>query len=285
LGDIADSNIMLRKHHHHVEVFQLDFDNFEAPGQPPPRMLGHQLYLAPELLGGAGVPTPESDRFALGAVLHEVLLLKHPKAARQASPEVFAQAVAEGVWHEDPVLPRAQRAAEGYPSEVLSPALHRLFRGAQSAAPADRPPAQQWVDELTAVLRERGGAGIYQCETCKSAFIVDAGKTTCPYCGASFPLLGIELEGRVLRFEPGMCLGRREVGGSAHVSARHLVVRRIGPEYVAEDVSSSGTWVRRGGTWTRLTCGTPLRIGVGDELRLGDVRARVVLVKNGVRSA
>lgn len=279
-GDIAGSNLTLTRKKGHLEVHLLDIDNYAAPGQHPPRMLGQQLYLAPEIISGAADPSPESDRYALGVLLHEILLLVHPKAGRDASPDEFIRAVEEGRWDQDPAFPRSRRAPDGYPAEVLSTAFHRLFRQAQSTDPAARPTAKAWVSALWDVLDESRGPGMFQCDACAQIFISDTSKDRCPYCGSRPPVLGLEVGGRVIPFQgTSQCVGRSDLAGSKCVSKRHLVIRRVGPELLVEDISSSGTWRRKNGTWTRLPARVPIPIGPGDSLRIGDTKARVVVVK------
>ncbi|MBT8467319.1 MAG: protein kinase, partial [Deltaproteobacteria bacterium] len=103
IGDIAANNLAITTKAGHHEIDLMDLDNYASPGQGEPRMLGQQLYLAPELLAGAvNTPTIESDRYALGVLLHEILLLAHPKAGHDDTPENFNLAVAEGRWQQDP---------------------------------------------------------------------------------------------------------------------------------------------------------------------------------------
>ncbi len=87
IGDIAANNLTTVTKAGHHETYLMDLDNYASPGQGEPRMLGQQLYLAPELLSGAiKTPTIESDRYALGVLLHEILLLAHPKAGHDDTP-------------------------------------------------------------------------------------------------------------------------------------------------------------------------------------------------------
>jgi hypothetical protein len=134
---------------------------------------------------------------------------------------------------------------------------------------------------LWEVLDEaRRGPGTYQCDHCSGFFVNDVSKDRCPFCGASPPVLGLEIAGRTFPFTgSSQCLGRLEAGGSNSVSHRHLVVRRAGHEYFIEDISSSGTWRRRNGSWMRLPPRTPVPVGPGEELKLGDTKGRVVKVK------
>jgi serine/threonine protein kinase len=118
IGDIAANNLTTVGKAGHHEIYLMDLDNYASPGQGDPRMLGQQLYLAPELLSGAvKAPTVESDRYALGVLLHEILLLVHPKAGYDDTPEKFNVAVAEGRWQQDPQYPRTARSTGGYVAE------------------------------------------------------------------------------------------------------------------------------------------------------------------------
>ena len=282
IGDIAANNLTIVAKAGHYEIYLMDLDNYASAEQAEPRMLGQQLYLSPELISGAATtPTVESDRYALGVLLHEILLLAHPKAGRDGTPEEFNLAVAEGRWHQDPQYPRTTRSAGGYPAEVLSPTIQRLFRQAQSVEPARRPTAKIWVHALWEVLDETHGSGVYQCESCDGYYLSDITKDRCPYCGVSHPVLGLDTGSGIIslnaRVNP---IGREQLGGSKHISRLHVVVRRIGPEYLLEVVSSSGTWRYRDGEWVRLPVRVPVPIAPGDKLRIGDMNVRVVVVQD-----
>jgi DNA-binding helix-hairpin-helix protein with protein kinase domain len=193
IGDIAANNLTTVTKAGHHEIYLMDLDNYASPGQGDPRMLGQQLYLAPELLSGAiNAPTVESDRYALGVLLHEMLLLAHPKAGYDDTPEKFNVAVAEGRWQQDPQYPRTARGAGGYPADVLSPKIQQFFRNAQSADPGRRPSAKTWVHALWEVLDDSRGPGVYQCEACDGFYLSDITKDRCPYCGAPHPVLALE---------------------------------------------------------------------------------------------
>ncbi|MBT8213432.1 MAG: protein kinase, partial [Acidimicrobiia bacterium] len=280
IGDIAANNLTIVPQAGHHEIYLLDLDNYASAGQAEPRMLGQQLYLSPELISGtATAPTVESDRYALGVLLHEILLLAHPKAGRDATPEEFNLAVEEGRWHQDPQYPRTTRSADGYPAEVLSPAIHRLFRQAQSIDPTCRPSAKAWVHALWGVLDETRGPGVYQCEACGGYYLSDITKDCCPYCSVSHPVLGLEAGNEIISLDATVNpIGRDKLGGSKHISKLHVVCRRVGPEYFIEVISSSGTWRHRDGGWVRLPERVPVPIAAGDLLRIGDMNVRIVLV-------
>jgi len=281
IGDIAANNLTIVSQAGHYEIYLMDLDNYASAEQAEPRMLGQQLYLSPELISGdATTPTVESDRYALGVLLHEILLLAHPKAGRDGTPEEFSLAVAEGRWYQDPQYPRSTRSAGGYPAEVLSSTIHRLFRQAQSIDPGRRPSAKTWVHVLWDVLDARG-PGVYQCEDCGGYYLSDITKDYCPYCGVSHPVLGLETRNGIISLDARVNpIGREQLGGSKHISQLHVVIQRIGPEYLLEVISSSGTWRHRDGEWVRLPVRVPVPIASGDKLRIGDMNVRVVVAQD-----
>ncbi|HEY5625560.1 MAG TPA: protein kinase [Dehalococcoidia bacterium] len=282
IGDIAANNLTTVTKAGHHEIYLMDLDNYASPGQGDPRMLGQQLYLAPELLSGAvKAPTVESDRYALGVLLHEILLLVHPKAGYDDTPEKFNVAVAEGRWQQDPQYPRTARGAGGYPADVLSPKIQQFFRNAQSADPGRRPSAKMWVRALWEVLDDSRGPGVYQCEACDGFYLSDITKDRCPYCGAPHPVLALETAHGTIPLDARVNpIGREQLGGSKHVSKLHAVFWRVGPELLVEIVGSSGTWRYRDGGWTPLPARVPVPISPGDRLRIGDVDVRVVVLRS-----
>jgi serine/threonine protein kinase len=82
-GDIHANNFIIMQAGGVFRVNAIDFDNFNAAGVPPPPMIGHNLYIPPEIRsalaqGKPAVPTIQSDLYELGVLLHEVILLSHP---------------------------------------------------------------------------------------------------------------------------------------------------------------------------------------------------------------
>jgi serine/threonine protein kinase len=273
-GDISANNVKVELKDSLLRLFPFDFDNFAVKDLPPPRMMGTKLYLAPELTRGDQlVPTLESDRYALGVLVHELLLLQHPKNGHDSAEDEFDKAVLEGRWHQDPSLPKAARGLGGLPAQILSVELQRLFRDAQGSDPVRRPHAAKWVESL-----ERARWVVWCCEheDCGGHYVVDLGKDHCPLCDRRPTSLGARVDGRLIRFDgPATLLGRAELRDSRHVSKRHALVRRVGPEYLFVDLSSSGSWKRTGDGLERLARGRDVLIQAGDRLRLGDVEVRI----------
>jgi hypothetical protein len=130
------------------------------------------------------------------------------------------------------------------------------------------------------VLDPDRGAGIYQCETCDGCFLSDITKDRCPHCDALHPVLGLEFRGGLVILANRVnTIGREQLGGSDRISRLHVVIRRIGPEYLLENVSSAGTWRHRNGAWVPVPVRVPVPITAGDKLRIGDADVRVVVAQ------
>jgi hypothetical protein len=152
---------------------------------------------------------------------------------------------------------------------VLNAVLARLFRSALSLNPAKRPSSDAWESELGKAFNS-----VYCCPKCGGPCVIDVSKVSCPLCGRPFPHLTLRIggNGHLLPLANGATvIGRMELGGSAKVSARHAVFRRIGPETWLESTGSNGTYRWNGSRWTRLPDKKPLLVQGGDRLRLGDV--------------
>lgn len=278
-GDIHAENILMHPDGSVVRLFLIDFDNFNAPGQPQPPMAGANLYLAPELrksstAGRPSLPDRQSDRFALGTALHELILGKHPAAGADGTPEEFERAVCTGRWHHDPAI-RDRRAADpgGYPPAILNPGLARLFRRAFSLNRDERPAPAEWKVEL-----ELARNAVDQCGACSGQFLVDPSKTRCPICRKSFPIprIKIKTSGRMLPLEAAATvIGRSDLRGSEKVSARHAVFRRLGPDLLVESHGSNGTYRWDGSNWVRLPEKNPVLLQIGDRLRLADAEVQI----------
>ncbi len=270
LGDISATNIRLCRSNT-WEASLIDLDNFTHADVPKPRMAGNKLYMAKEILEG-GNPCIESDRYSLMVVLHEVIFLCHPLHGCDSDEDSFYRAVKEGVWKLDPAYVRKKASTEGYPPEVLTPRLHRLFRKAASGDAASRPPAREWADELLSAFKR-----VYSCPGCGGLFVADCSKLACPLCKEKFPPFVLECPIGTIALDRGaIALGRKEIGGGQHVSRRHVIFRKVGPGLWLEDISSTGVFRKKpDGTWTPLAPRVEIPVQHGDHLRFGDVEVYI----------
>ena len=278
-GDLHAENLIVE---HVGTVFRLrliDLDNFGAPGLPNPPCVGHNLYMAPELRGALArgheaVPTVETDLFALGVLMHEIILLRHLCAGNDATENEFQMAMCSGRWIQDPAAAdRPKASVGGYPAEVLNADLARLFRSAVSLNASSRPSAEAWERELG-----RAFNAIYCCPSCGGPCVVDVSKTVCPLCKTPFPHLGIMVAAtkRSIQLTSGATvICRGDLGGSHKASARHAVFRRVGPETWIESHGSNGSYRWNGSGWARLPDKKPVLVQSGDRLRLADVEIQV----------
>ncbi|OVE73505.1 hypothetical protein BVX94_03695, partial [bacterium B17] len=145
-GDYRADNVLAHKTGSVIEVHIIDMDNFAAPSAPPPDCIGDLLYLAPELrismnTGSPILPDILSDRFAMGAMLHEIILLKHPASGHDDTPERFDETMSAGVWVHDPVRANTHTMAGGAPAEILNSPYMKLFRRSFPLDKIERPPA------------------------------------------------------------------------------------------------------------------------------------------------
>lgn len=140
--DVKPANLLLDGEGNvHVSDFGIasaaGLDTLTLPGM----VLGTAGYLSPEQARGEPA-TPESDRYALGAVAFELLTGRRPYESETAATEAFAHvnAPVPSATRFDPALPRRV-------DEVLERALAK--------DPADRPAsATAFVDELRDALTE-----------------------------------------------------------------------------------------------------------------------------------
>lgn len=278
-GDLHAENLIVE---HVGTVFRLhliDLDNFGAPGLPNPPCVGHNLYMAPELRealakGHEAVPTVTTDLFAMGVLMHEIILLRHLCAGSDATEDEFQKAMCSGRWVQDPAASdRPSANVGGYPVEVLNADLARLFRSAVSLNSSSRPSAEAWERELG-----RAFNAVYCCPNCGGPCVVDVSKTSCPLCRKPFPHLGIMVAPtkKLIQLSNGATVvGRGDLGGSKKASARHAVFRRVGPETWIESHGSNGSYRWNGAGWARLPDKKPVLVQSGDRLRLADVEVSV----------
>lgn len=275
-GDLHAGNVFMQRHDRSAEIHLIDFDNFTAPGAPGPPCVGHALYMAPELRAALAakrraLPDVRSDRYALAVLLHELVLLRHVAAGADATDEAFARAMCAGRWIHDPAGPdRPREPTGGYPTETLDPDIARLFRRAFSLAPDERPAAAEWAEVLRRALFR-----VAACAACGAPCLADASKTSCPTCRAPFPTLTLVLPGGPVPLTDGsLVIGRDHLGG-AHISARHAIFRRAGPNTFVESLGQNHTFRWAAGRWVQLPDQVAVLIEQGDRLRLADVEVAI----------
>ncbi len=274
-GDLHADNLIIHRVRSVLQLHVIDIDNFHAPGVPLPPMVGQNLYMAPELRSALksmqpAIPDLLTDRFSLGVLMHEIILLRHVAAGADDTEAEFQNAMCNGHWIHDPASPdKPTRPPGGYPAEVLSSDLARLFRLALSLDPAARPSPRTWSTETAQAIDN-----VFLCPKCDGPVIIDGFKVICPFCNTPFPALTMVVgpNGRNVPLTRGSVpIGRKELGGSLKVSSHHAVFRRKGPETTIESHGTNGTyrWGKTG--WMRLPDRKPILVQRGDRLLMGDV--------------
>ncbi|OQC41330.1 MAG: Serine/threonine-protein kinase PrkC [Deltaproteobacteria bacterium ADurb.Bin058] len=282
-GDLHSENLIIERVGSVLKLHVIDFDNFNAfnhsnaPIVPSPPCVGHNLYIAPELREAfarrkPAIPRIESDRYALGVLMHEIILLSHPAAGNDNSEEEFNQAMCLGEWHQDPASPnRPQTNQGGYPATVLNADIRRLFRLAFDLDPARRPTSDDWQTALANAFHR-----IYDCPHCNRPFIINSLQFKCPWCNKEFPHLSIRVNrSDICLINGSTVIGRTELGGSQQVSGNHALLSRDGPLTWLESRGRNGTYRWNGSGWTRLP-DRPVLVQAGDRLRFADVEVRLV---------
>lgn len=261
-GDLAATNVMVKRVGGYYAITIIDFENALLPGAPAPPLLGQKLYLAPEILAGATV-SQASDRYALAVLLHEVLLLRHPFSTELkggVSFKGFARFLAQAEWKPtgDGVTP-----VGGLPVAVLNRTLRDLFKRALQPIPPLRPSAAAWSKALYDALRE-----LFVCDACDELFVNDPSYLSCPHCRAEAPVLALEVGGRTVPFQKvTTTVGRDEVMGDMSVSRRHCEIMPRGFAIAVRNLSKNGTDVCRDGVWRTLLYMEEALLAVGDRIR------------------
>lgn len=276
-GDIRSANVLVSMATPTPLIYIIDFDNFSAPGLPPPTCLGDKWYLAHELYEAMVAqkhvpPNIETDRYSFRIMAEEILMRRHPSAGFQEPVEALQKAMYKE-WQHDPARPPVAGVG-GYPPGILNARLANLFRHGMSSTPAKRPTIKEWLDALWLALNE-----VHLCERdgCGCPCLADASKTCCPRCGAPFPALTLVLpDGRRIRLDSGaLQIGRNNFAGSQAVSTFHAIIRKIGPATVLESHGRNGTWRKTIDGWERFADKQPIAIAAGDVLRFADITVKI----------
>ena len=277
-GDLHAENLIIKRVGSVFQLHVIDLDNFNAPGMPVPPCVGHNLYMAPELRaalakGKPAIPTVESDLFALGVLMHEIVLLLHPANGNDDTEAKFQKAMCSGRWLMDPAsADRPEENLGGYPTTTLNADLARLFRSAVSIDSSIRPTSDLWESELGKAFNK-----IYCCPKCGAPCVIDISKVACPVCHSPYPYLTMRLKDRrrILLSAGSTIIGRGDLGGSMKVSVQHAIFRRVGPETWLESIGTNGTYRWNGIGWARLPDRKQVLVQTGDRMRIGDVEYHV----------
>ncbi len=268
-GDLAPSNVVVRRRQGYAEASLIDLDNAAVPGAPDPLFDGQELYAAPEILSGDAGPSVETDRFALAVLMHELLLQRYPFTEMRdgaTMPEIV-RAMRRVSWPEDPYAgKRASGHAVGPPVGVLPQPLQDLFRRALRPDPSGRPGAADWARACEDALGR-----VFACDGCGNAFVNDDARFRCAWCGVPARAFVLDLGAReVPLVGTATVVGRDDLGACPTVSRRHAVFERRGFALRLTNLSANGTAVRRGGRWTELAAGEGTDLGDGDRVRFSD---------------
>lgn len=279
-GDIHPGNIFVFRDPNTLilNIGIIDFDNFRVAPLPLPPSIGHQLYLAPELRQAVrnrrpAVPDMGTETYALGLLVQEGLLLKHPAQGHYNTPDEFDMAMSCGRWPDDPML-NVRPIDEGFPAAVLDCQTASLCRRVHALNASTRPTSREWRITLS-----HASGHVNICDACTAPCIADASKRTCPVCGTAFPTprLVIVKSGKVIALDNGCVrVGRPEFDGEPTISSVHAVFRQFGPEVVMQPLGLNGVFKKdNNGSWRRVGDKELLAVERGDELRFGHCDARI----------
>ena len=275
-GDIKPGNVLLGEHGSAILVFFIDLDNFGAKGVAPPPSYGDPHYAAPEIVrrmkeGRPGVPDKYADRFSLGVLLHVLLLFVHPSEGNDMSEDRYSKAMWEGKWLLDPYAGSLPPYRAGRPPAVLNASLAEAIRGGMSLERADRTSAEKWLKTLLRTSHE-----ITLCPDCGRAMYFDPTRRICPYDNRLFSSLSVVLPNGVrIPVESNHVVLGRDLLKSPHVSAPHVVLRKLGNETSLETMGRYGTWKLVKGVWEPLKPGVQTEIAAGMKFKLADVEIGV----------
>ena len=279
-GDLQGGNLFIEECTGSVlKPYLIDFDNYWHVNQPAPQaFIGMELYVAPELRiarkAGTSLPVDaRAENYMVTAMMHMLILLRHPGHSATDDPDRFDKLMCSGRWADDPA--QACTLMGGYPSQVLNVTLQDLMRRGLASDPDVRPPVTEWETALSEAVEN-----VFVHEDCGGPVIVHRTmSSSCPHCGGSYPELVLSLlpTGSTLPVVGGgIRLGRDNLGGYPTISNHHANLERFGPEYRLTSLGSNGTYRASPSGWIRLPDRVPVLIQPGDRLRFAEaVEAQV----------
>jgi serine/threonine protein kinase len=275
-GDLQAGNVIVEHRDGLLRARLIDFDNLIDPEFGCP-CAGHPTYYAPEIRQAVAERRPArpdlaSDRYAIGVLMHELLLARHPAARFVEDPATFDRAMRANRWSDDPAGSGARADDGGFRAEALDPPLLNLLRRALAGPRVDRPAAIEWFTAL-----RRACDNVYVCRHCRYPCVVDGGKFSCVQCHKLFPAWRLTANGRtVATVQRGaVTIGRDDLGGDPRVSRRHAVLRRSGPDVLLEPRGPTYRVEAKG--LTALAANREHRLSPGERIMFGSVEARLEL--------
>ena len=278
-GDVHPRNFVVDSVSGMSSVTAIDWDNARIEKTPLPRSPGVKPFLAPEsmrafLNGQLFPPDALTDCCSVAKCLH--LLLLGRNSYQTNNEREFEAETAKGVWNSDPRHgPVDVEKLGGVSNQWISPELAALFRRAFGIRRSERPPMNDWLSCLNAVLID--GLQICPNPSCQCPMMV-ARRSTCPHCEQEFPRLAIRFADgrRVVVGKDPLTLGQSDLGSEC-VSRRHAVVARLGPELSITDLNSkNGTTFWDGKRWYPISEKSPNAFQASDRIRCANVEFDIV---------
>lgn len=270
-GDLHGDNLFVHEDGDVLQAALIDFDNYWATRMPDLQgCLGQIMFLAPEVRLASekniNHPVDEfAERYSLGVLLHQILLLRHPNHTLSDDPVAFHKAMLAGEWESDPLSAKGTNGAGGYPVNVLSTTMISMLRKALGVNRENRPSAADWEAVLTKALFEE----IYPCPTCGNFCVADVTKQRCIWCGCDFPGLGLRIReiGQVIPVElGGIRIGRKLLGGDPRISTHHANIERVGPAFYLRCFGTNGVFRQSPTGLVRLPDNEPILVMPKDVL-------------------
>ncbi|MGL6076678.1 MAG: protein kinase domain-containing protein [Fimbriiglobus sp.] len=270
----------------------IDIDSLVVPGMFPPDVLGTPGYIAPEVLMTTHLPlndpkrknpSTSTDLHALGVLIHEYLLFRHPLVGPKIHPatsteeQVQMEMASAALYIEHPT-DRSNRPADLTATAAdFGPPIADLFqrvfvKGLNS--PNDRPAAIEWERALVKTWDLLHPCGNAKC-THKWFVVHGPTATTCPFCKTkvpeAIPMLKLRKEARPGQWQPDGTVAIHEAGTAIY--GWHVFDNQYPGEKA--DRTRLGYFAKQDGKWLLVNEGLPSltspggnRVAVGSAIEL-----------------
>lgn len=154
-SDLSNNNVLIDPRNGDACI--IDIDSLVVPQIAPPTVDGTPGYIAPEVISGKGKPCIETDLHALGVLIYESLLLRHPLRGRKfhsrSAEEDERLALGERALFIEHPTDRSNAPADSIsvPAKRLGPYLDELLFGVFVTGLHNhtmRPVASRWEKAL-----------------------------------------------------------------------------------------------------------------------------------------
>lgn len=246
----------------------LDIDSLVVPGILPPRVLGTDRYMAPEIVAAhelpiqhprKSLPCIKTDLHSLAVLIYETLLLRHPLIGKKIHSKDDPDKDDMLMLGEKALFIENQNDSSNRPKNIsipvdtagpyLKPLFNRAFiNGLHN--PDQRPTALEWEEALTATMDILHPCGNSECW--QKWFVCREGHNfECPFCGQPWPAM-VPMMRFFRKYKHGQYISERRsfiIYDNKKLFPWHIQTNIRYPNVITSKSRHEGVFIKKGDKW------------------------------------